>query len=87
MQFLKLKVLAEAGAVCDIEVNHDAATGGWTVQVSYATRHGERCEALERQRGGARAFATLDAVARMLAGLGLSGFRVNAAGWPGEEPP
>ena len=87
MQHPKLKVLAEAGAVCDIEVNHDAATGGWTVQISYATRHGERCEALERQRGGVRVFATLNAVARMLAGLGLSGFRVNAAGLPGEEPP
>ena len=87
MQLPKLKVLAEAGAVCDIEVNHDAATGGWTVHVAYATRRGERCEPLERQRGGVRVFATLDAVARTLAGLGLSGFRVNAAGWPGEEPP
>ena len=87
MQLPKLKVLAEAGAVCDIEVNHDAATGGWTMQVAYATRRGERCEPLERQRGGVRVFATLDAAARTLAGLGLSGFRVNAAGWPGEEPP
>ena len=87
MQLPKLKVLAEAGAVCDIEVNHDAATGGWTVQVAYATRRGERCEPLERQRGGVRVFATLDAVARMLAGLGLTAFRVNAAGGPGEEPP
>ncbi len=34
MQLPKLKVLAEAGAVCDIEVNHDAAMSGWTVQVS-----------------------------------------------------
>ena len=87
MQHPKLKVLAEAGAVCDIEVNHEAATGGWTVQVTYATRRGERCEPLERQRGGVRVFATLDAVARMLAGLGLTAFRVNAAGGPGEEPP
>ncbi len=87
MQLPKLKVLAEAGAVCDIEVNHDAATGGWTVQVAYATRRGERCEPLERQRGGVRSFATLDAVARMLAGLGLTAFRVNAADLKGEEPP
>ncbi len=57
------------------------------MHVAYATRRGERCEPLERQRGGVRTFATLDAVARTLAGLGLSGFRVNAAGWPGEEPP
>ena len=83
MQLPKLKVLAEVGAVCDIEVNHDAAEG-WTVQVTYATRRGERCEPLERQRGGVRVFATLDAAARPLAGLGLSGFRVNAAGRAGE---
>ena len=69
--------------MCDIEVNHDAAEG-WTVQVTYATRRGERCEPLERQRGGVRTFATLDAAARPLAGLGLSGFRVNAAGRAGE---
>ena len=87
MQLPKMKVLAEAGAVCDIEVNHDAAESGWTVQVTYATRHGERCEALERQRGGARAFATLDAVARTLAGLGLTTFRVNAAGLAGAAAP
>ena len=87
MQLPKLKVLAEAGAVRDIEVNHDAADSGWTVQVTYATRHGERTEPLERQRGGVRVFATLNAVARMLAGLGLTAFRVSAAGGPGEEPP
>lgn len=40
-----------------------------------------------RQRGGARAFATLDAAARCLAGLGLPAFRVDAAGLAGEEPP
>ena len=87
MQLPKLKVLAEAGAVCDIEINHEAADSGWTVQVTYATRHGERCEALERQRGGARVFATLDAVARGLAGLGLPTFRVNATGLTGEDEP
>jgi hypothetical protein len=84
MQLPKLKVLAEAGAVREVEVNHEAADSGWTVQVSYATRRGERCEALERQRGGVRTFATLDAVARTLAGLGLTAFRVNAAGLAGE---
>ena len=45
------------------------------------------CEVLERQRGGVRVFATLDAVARRLAGLGLPAFRVDAAGLAGEEPP
>jgi len=61
--------------------------GGWAVWITYATRTGERVEALERQRGGARVFATLDAVARCLAGLGLTGFRVNSAGLRDEEPP
>ena len=59
------------------------------MQVTYASRRGERREVLERQRGGARVFATLDAVARSLAGLGLPAFRVDASGLPGagDEPP
>lgn len=85
MQGPKLKVLIEAGAVRKVEVIHDAA--GWTVWVTHAGRRGERREVLERQRGGARVFATLDAVARCLAGLGLGEFRVNAAGLTGEESP
>ena len=86
MQAPKLKVLAEAGAVREVEVSHEAA-GGWAVWITYATRHGEQREVLERQRGGARGFATLDAVARALAGLGLPAFRVNATGLAGDEPP
>jgi hypothetical protein len=88
MQVPKLKVLVEAGAVREVEVIHEAAAG-WVVWITYASRHGERREVLERQRGGARAFATLHAVARALAGLGLPTFRVDAAGLTGagEEPP
>ena len=87
MQIPKLQVLIEAGVVRDIEVNHDDTAQGWTVQITYASRAGERCEVLERQRGGTRVFTTLDAVARCLAGLGLTAFRVNACGLAGEEPP
>ena len=87
MQIPKLNVLVEAGAVREVEVLHEATGDGWTVQITYASRHGERCEVLERQRGGARGFATLDAVARCLAGLGLPTFRVDAHGLTGEEPP
>ena len=87
MQIPKLKVLVEAGAVREVEVLHEATGDGWTVQITYASRHGERCEVLERQRGGVRVFATLNAVARCLAGLGLTAFRVNARGLTGEEPP
>lgn len=85
MQIPKLKVLIEAGAVREVEVSHEA--GGWAVWITYASRRGEQREVLERQRGGARGFATLDAAARCLAWLGLAMFRVNAAGLAGEEAP
>jgi len=87
MQIPKLQVLIEAGVVRAVEVAYAPESAGWTVAITYATRTGERCEALERQRGGARVFTTLDAVARALAGLGLPAFRVNATGLAGEEPP
>lgn len=87
MQVPKLKVLVEAGVVREVAVSYAADASGWTVQVTYATRAGERREVLERQRGGARAFATLDAAARCLAGLGLPAFRVDATGLAEEEPP
>ena len=87
MQVPKLKVLVEAGVVRDVEAIYQPDPVGWTVQVTYASRTGERREVLERQRGGARVFATLDAVARGLAGLGLSEFRVNVTGLTGQEPP
>ena len=89
MQILKLKVLVEAGAVRAVETRYQADPAGWTVQVTYASRRGERREVLDRQRGGVRVFATLDAVARAVAGLGLPTFRVNATGLAsaGEEPP
>ena len=89
MQIPKLKVLVEAGAVRAVAVSYATDAGGWTVQVTYASRHGERREVLDRQRGGVRGFATLDAVARGLAGLGLPAFRVDATGLTGagDEPP
>jgi len=87
MQLPKLKVLAEAGAVREMEVSYATGAEGWTVAITYATRHGEQREVLERQRGGVRVFATLDAVARALAGLGLPMFRVDATGLAEAEPP
>ena len=87
MQIHKLKVLIEAGVVRAVEVAYAPESAGWTVAVTYASRHGERREVLERQRGGVRGFATLDAVARCLAGLGLPAFRVNATGLTGEDEP
>ena len=89
MQIPKLRVLVEAGAVRAVEVTYAAGADGWMVAITYASRRGERCEGLERQRGGVRVFATLDAVARCLAGVGLSAFQVHVAGLPGarDEPP
>ena len=87
MQIPKLRVLVEAGAVREVEASYATGAEGWTVAITYAGRRGERREVLERQRGGARVFATLDAAARCLAGLGLPAFRVNAAGLAGEDEP
>ena len=87
MQVPKLKVLVEAGAVRAVEASYATDTEGWTVSITYASRHGERRQVLERQRGGVRGFATLDAVARCLAGVGLPAFQVNVAGLTSQEPP
>ena len=87
MQIPKLQVLIEAGVVRAVEAAYAPESAGWTVAVTYASRHGERREVLERQRGGVRGFATLDAVARCLAGLGLPAFRVDATGLTGEDEP
>ena len=85
MQIPKLQVLIEAGVVREVAVSYAADASGWTVQITYASRQGERREPLERQRGGVRVFATLDAVARAVADAGLSAFRVHVTGL-GEEP-
>jgi hypothetical protein len=84
METRKLMVLVEAGAVRSVEAIPDG--DGWAVWITYASLIGERREPLQRQRGGARIFATLGAVARCLAAVGLSGFAVNLPG-KGEELP
>ena len=65
MQIPKLQILIEAGVVRAVDVACAPESAGWTVAITYASRTGERREVLERQRGGARVFATLDAVARV----------------------
>ena len=76
MQIPKLRVLSEAGAVRAVTATYETEANGWEVQVCYASRSGERCEALERQRGGVRAFATLEAVASCLFACGCASFQV-----------
>lgn len=70
-----MKVLAEAGAVRSADALPDA--GGWSVWITYASHGCEQREVLERQRGGVRVFATLEAVAHCLTAAGLSAFRVQ----------
>ncbi|MBK8538026.1 MAG: hypothetical protein IPL59_24775 [Candidatus Competibacteraceae bacterium] len=74
MKIPKLKVLVEVGGVREVTVSYDADANGWTVQVNYATRTGERIEVLERQRNGARVFTALDAGWRHPADSGVSTF-------------
>lgn len=76
MQIQKMKVLAEAGVVREVEAIAEI-TGGWVVWITYASRSGHQPELLERQRGGVRVFATLEAVANCLAEAGLTEFRVR----------
>ena len=80
----KLSTLAEAGTIERIIAKPDS--GGWVVIVSYKTLAGLHVEPLERQRKGPRIFATLDAVARCLAGVGLSEFAVKLPGKSEESP-
>ncbi len=79
----KLCTLVEAGTIERIIAKPDSS--GWVVVVSYKTIAGLHIEPLERQRGGVRVFATLDAVARCLSGAGLSTFAVNLTGLAGGE--
>ena len=89
MQIPKLQVLIEAGVVRAVEVAYAPDPAGWTVQVTYASRAGERCEVLDRQRGGVRVFATLDAVARVWPGWACrrSGWTPAGLAGAGDEPP
>jgi hypothetical protein len=66
-----LRELVEAGAVSHAVVK--AVPGGFVLAVTI----GLDCRLLEAQRGGARRFRTLDAVARFLHALGLVKFAVE----------
>ena len=77
MKIPKMKVLAEAGAVRSVEAMPEA--DGWAVWVIYTSHGNERREPLERQRGGVRVFATLEAVAHTVSTAGLTCFQVNTA--------
>ena len=44
MQLQKLKVLAEADAVREVEARYQAEPAGWALRITYATRGSERVE-------------------------------------------
>lgn len=69
-----MKVLAEVDAVRSVEALPES--NGWAVWIIYTSNGGEKREQLQRQRGGTRVFATLEAVAHTVAAAGLREFRV-----------
>ena len=77
MEQPKLRMLIAAGAVDRVIAKPNG--DGWAVIVSHRTLAGLHIEPLERQRGGARIFATLDAVANCLAGIGINTFSVRTS--------
>lgn len=81
MQLPKLKTLIEVGAIQQIRVVYDASNDGWTLLITYQVQQAPKTEALERQRGGVRVFATLDAAAHCLGGLGIREFQVSAGAY------
>jgi len=69
MNLLKLKTLIEVNAIRKIRVVYDTNAGGWTMRITYKANPEDKTEALERQRGGPRVFATLEAALNVLTGL------------------
>jgi len=78
--------VVEAGAVREVEASYATDAEAGRLPSPYASPARRTAGVLERHawRG---VFATLDAAARALAGLGLAAFRVDAAGLAGEEEP
>lgn len=82
MQTPKLRTLVEVGAIQRLSVAYNPAAGGWTVSIMYRANPDEKTEMLERQRGGVRAFTTMEAVIRYLARLGIRECQVSTQGYP-----
>jgi hypothetical protein len=81
MNVPKLRTLLAADMVRHRGIAYDTAAGGWTVVTTYGASGREKNEVPERQRGGTRLSATLEAAARFLASLGISEFPVAAREW------
>ena len=81
MKITKLETLIEVNAIRELRVVYDTTAGGWTLCITYQANPEDKTEVLERQRGGARVFATLEAALNVLASLGIYEFQVSARGY------
>lgn len=81
MKITKLQTLVEVNAIREVRVGYDTTAAGWTMLITYKANPEDKTEVLERQRGGARVFTSLEAVANVLTGLGIDEFQVSAQGY------
>jgi len=81
MKITKLATLIEVDAILELRVVYNADAGGWTMLITYKANPEDKTEVLERQRGGPRLFATLDAALNVLVRLGIHEFQVSARGY------
>jgi hypothetical protein len=70
----QLRILFEHGAVSAVQVRYLPIARGWVVELHPKTG---KVELLERQRGGIRAFKTVDAVVSTLASVQIRQFSID----------
>lgn len=85
MKITKLETLIEVNVIREIRVVYDADAGGWTMRMTYQANPEDKTEVLERQRGGTRVFATLEAALHVLIGRGIHEFQVSAQGYQSDH--
>ena len=78
MKITKLQTLVEVNVIREVRVVYDTTAAGWTMLITYKANPEDKTEVLERQRGGPRVFATLEAALNVLTGLGIHEFQVSA---------
>jgi len=81
MKITKLQTLVEVNAIREVRVVYDTTAAGWTMLITYKANPEDKTEVLERQRGGPRLFATLEAALNVLVRLGIREFHVAATGY------
>ena len=84
MKITKLQTLVEVNAIREVRVVYDTTAAGWTMLITYKANPEDKTEVLERQRGGPRLFASLDAAVNVLARLGIHEFQICTRGYQAE---